>query len=657
MKAKGSLLMKNNYRGNNRIKSLTAVILVFAMLLSLTGCGSTAGYIYGKGLRQLDLMEKSGELPGGLEDPSEHSSDDSSGSSSYDNQTPAVYADTENQEFEDYLMELFRKAVTEDSISYNYQVKDGSKYGIEPPKATLGDAGLDEATLDKQKADMEADYQKLLTFENAELTEDERFIYDCLKTDSEIQLHIFDNRYLYEPFSPMRGVQANIATNFTDYRFDDKSDVEDYVTMMGQMRDYFDTMLEFEYEKSEAGYFMSDKVADKIIEQCDEFTAEKENHFLIETFDSRIDKLSFLTAEEKKDFKERDKQAVLNSAIPAFEDLKKTMMELKGTGQNDLGLCYYDGGRDYYSSYVFPVYSGSAKTVGEEINVVENRQQELVLQMTAVYYSNPDAYQYFSSNYEQLQESYDKMSANELIDYFMENVLDDYPDIEKIPYTTNYLDKHMEKIMDGVLAYYMSPAIDDEENNLIYVNGAHPNSMWTTLSHEGCPGHMFQNAYFQSTNPNPYRAIQGNLGYMEGWAVYSSYDTLSKCDFDGSEYAPALAQLYKINEDLGYLLYGRIDMGVNFEGWTKNDVESFLERSGYSTDIAEDVMTTVIGDPGAYLSYTVGYYEMEELREYAEQELGSAFSAKEYHKAILSCGPCQYKELKTVVDKYIEENR
>ena len=418
-----------------------------------------------------------------------------------------------------------------------------------------------------------------------------------------------------------------------------------------------DEALKFEYEKSEAGYFMSDKTADTVIKQCDEFTAEGENHFLIESFDERIDQLTFLSDKEKEDFKKRDKEAVLNSAIPAFQDIKKTLQELKGTGKNELGICNYEGGRDYYSGYLFPFYSGSSKTCNEEITVMESRQQNLVLQLSAVYYANPDAYKSFTDNYNTLQSDYDKMSATELLDYFMENVMDEYPELSSIPYKANYLDKHMEKIMDQVLAYYMSPPIDDKENNLIYVNGAHTDGMWTTLSHEGCPGHMYQNTFFQSTNPKPIRAIQGNLGYMEGWAVYASYKTLSKCDFGGSEYAQQYAQLYKINEDLGYLLYGRIDLGVNFEGWNLDDVKKYLETSGYSSDGAEEIMGVVIGDPGLYLSYTTGYYEMEELRNYAEQELGSKFDEKEYHKAILTAGPCQYKELRTVVDKYIEENK
>lgn len=647
-----------NIRNMKRNKIL-ALILLFSFILSAAGCGTNDNYQYGKGLHQLDLMEKADtdSLSGSNSDNSSSSDSNNEETQQDDSNSTIEYADTENQEFEDYINEVFKKAVTQDSLSYNNTIKDGSKYGIEPPKATLGDAKMDKATIEAQKKEFQEDYDKLLSFESAALTEEERFIYESLKADKEIESVALENVYLNEPFSPMRGFQANIATNLTDYRFDDKSDVEDYVTMVAQMRDYVDEALKFEYEKSEAGYFMSDKTADTVIKQCDEFTAEGENHFLIESFDERIDQLTFLSDKEKEDFKKRDKEAVLNSAIPAFQDIKKTLQELKGTGKNELGICNYEGGRDYYSGYLFPFYSGSSKTCNEEITVMESRQQNLVLQLSAVYYANPDAYKSFTDNYNTLQSDYDKMSATELLDYFMENVMDEYPELSSIPYKANYLDKHMEKIMDQVLAYYMSPPIDDKENNLIYVNGAHTDGMWTTLSHEGCPGHMYQNTFFQSTNPKPIRAIQGNLGYMEGWAVYASYKTLSKCDFGGSEYAQQYAQLYKINEDLGYLLYGRIDLGVNFEGWNLDDVKKYLETSGYSSDGAEEIMGVVIGDPGLYLSYTTGYYEMEELRNYAEQELGSKFDEKEYHKAILTAGPCQYKELRTVVDKYIEENK
>ncbi|MBR6402323.1 MAG: DUF885 domain-containing protein [Eubacterium sp.] len=622
-----------------------AAILVCCLMLSVTSCGSDIEYI--------DETGNSSSTSG------DNGSDNGSGSSSSNiTYTGDVeYADSENEEFQKFLKDYFVDAVTESTIDYNYTIKDGSKYGIEPPVATLGDPSMDKASIDSQKKEIQDQYDKLMTFKDVKLTEDETFTFECLKNNIELSLKLFDNIYFYEPFSPMRGLQANIPTNFTDYRFDDKSDVEDYVTLLGQMRDYFKGYIDFEYEKSKAGYFMADSVADKVIEQCDEFTADKENNFMIEVFDDRIEELDFLSKEEKEDFKKRDKEAILKSVIPAFEDLKKCITELKGTGKNSLGLCNYDGGKEYYSDYVFPSFSDSSKTPDEEIAVMEKRKQNLTGEMTLIYSSNQEAYQAFIENNDTLLEKYDKMDASEVIDYLIGHCLDDYPELDEIKYTANYMDKHMEKIMENVLAYYMSPAIDDPEHNLIYVNGAHPSGMWTTLAHEGCPGHMFQNAYFMSTNPNPVRAIMGNIGYKEGWAVYSSYGSLEQCDFGGSEYAKEFAKLTKINEDLGYLLYGRIDLGVNYEGWTVDDVKDFLSSSGYGTDFAEDIITTVIGDPGAYLSYTTGYYELEELRLLAEDELGSKFDAKEFHKVVLTAGPCSFKNLRTKVEKYIYENR
>ena len=539
-----------------------AAILVCCLMISATSCGSGIEYVDETGYSNSTTEEGS--------------SDNGSGSSSNITYTGDVeYADSDNEEFQKFMKDYFVESVTEDTLTYNYEVKDGSKYGIESPAATLGDASMDKAAIDKQKKNIQDRYDKLMTFKDVKLTEDETFTYECLKSDMEIAIKAFDNIYFYEPFSPMRGLQANIPTNFTDYRFDDKSDVEDYVTMLGQMRQYFKGSIDFEYEKSKAGYFMADAVADKVIEQCDEFTAEKENNFMIEVFNDRVEKLDFLSKEEKEDFKKRDKEAILNSVIPAFEDLKKCMTELKGTGKNSMGICNYEGGKDYYTNYIFPSFSDSAKTPDEEIEVMESRKKNLITEMSLLYSSNPDAYQSYVDNSETILKKYDKMDASEVIDYLIKNCMDDYPELDNIKYTSNYLDKHMEKIMDSVLAYYMAPALDDPDHNIIYVNGAHPDGMWTTLAHEGCPGHMFQNAYFMSTNPNLVRSIQGNIGYKEGWAVYTSYRSLEKCDFDGSEYANEYAKLTKINEDLGYLLYGRIDLGVNYEGWTKEDVVDF----------------------------------------------------------------------------------
>ena len=385
-----------------------AAILVCCLMISATSCGSGIEYVDETGYSNSTTEEGS--------------SDDGSDSSSNITYTGDVeYADSDNEEFQKFMKDYFVESVTEDTLTFNYEVKDGSKYGIESPAATLGDASMDKAAIDKQKKNLQDRYDKLMTFKDVKLTEDETFTYECLKSDMEIAIKAFDNIYFYEPFSPMRGLQANIPTNFTDYRFDDKSDVEDYIIMLGQMRQYFKGSIDFEYEKSKAGFFMADAVADKVIEQCDEFTAEKENNFMIEVFNDRVEKLDFLSKEEKEDFKKRDKEAILNSVIPAFEDLKKCMTELKGTGKNSMGICNYEGGKDYYTNYIFPSFSDSAKTPDEEIEVMESRKKNLITEMSLLYSSNPDAYQSYVDNSETILKKYDKMDASEVIDYLIEN--------------------------------------------------------------------------------------------------------------------------------------------------------------------------------------------------------------------------------------------
>lgn len=78
----------------------------------------------------------------------------------------------------------------------------------------------------------------------------------------------------------------------------------------------------------------------------------------------------------------------------------------------------------------------------------------------------------------------------------------------------------------------MVPAIDNTKENVIYINQGHiPDDLdfYTTLAHEGYPGHLYQTTYFASTNPAPLRSLLNFGGYTEGWATYSemmSYITL-----------------------------------------------------------------------------------------------------------------------------------
>lgn len=559
----------------------------------------------------------------------------------------------EQQEFEQYLDDYFKDVVTDDTLTYNYTIKDGADYGLEEPEVTLGDPGMTAEEIGQDKEEFEGWVKKLDAIDRSCLTENQKLTYDVLDEYFEVSAGIFDNVYLYEPFSPMRGLQANIATNFTDYRFDDKGDVERYIQLLGQIPDYFAEYLDFEQEKSEKGYFMSDAVCDKVISQCKDFVADKENHFMVTTFNDNIDALDFLTDEEKAEYKEANKQAVENSLLPAFENVAAVLSGLKGTGTNDGGICNYDGGKEYYE-YLLKNFAGTAKSPEEVIDMLDTELQKLMVSLYQYYLGNQAAYEYFASNYDSMFAETDQMTASEMVDKMMETASEHYPDAGTINYKAEALDKNLETIMDDVLAYYMAPAIDDPDNNLIRVNGLHTDGMWTTLAHEGYPGHMLQNAYYMSTDPEPVRTLMNFLGYKEGWAMYACYDSLYYYEYEEPEYGDTIAALYQLNDEMSYLMMGRVDLGINYEGWTLQDTADYLTKNGMDGSAAQELYTTMVGDPAVYQSYSTGYYEMKELRDYAEEKMGDDFDLKTFNTIILETGPCQFDILKEQVDKKLQ---
>ena len=602
------------------IRKLAVITMIAAMTLSVTACSS----------HMFDVKDLTGMVKDDVDSYS-----------------------TVQQEFEDFLHDEYVDSVTSDTLSYNYEIKDGDALGIPEPEVSLGDDDMSDEGIQKQKAEFDETFEKLRSFDRDDLTESQQLTYDILKEYMENAEKAYLNIYLSEPFSPMKGLQANISTYFTDYRFDDKGDVERYIQVLGMVRDYFDSYLEFEKTKSEKGYFMSDAVCDKVIEQCEDFIKDKDNHFMIQVFNDNIEALDFLSDDEIRDFEEQNKKAVTGSLIPAYEDVIDVLTSLKGTGKNDTGLCNYEGGKDYYA-YLLQDAAGTSKSPEEVAQMLDDNLSTLMTDLYSIAMTDYDSYEYFSTNYGDLFGDSDSKEPSEIIDILMETATEHYPDFGTIKYQAKKLDKSLEDIQENTLAYYMSPAYDDQDNNLIRVNGKHTDGMWTTLAHEGYPGHMLQNAYYMSTDPEPIRTVLSFLGYKEGWAMYACYDAISYYTFDGADNSDAVAKLYRINDEINYLISGRIDIGINYEGWTLEDTKNYLNEKGFNGDAADDLYTTMIGDPAVYQSYSTGFYELQEIRDYAEEQLGSKFNEKEFNTVVLQTGPCQFDILKQQVQKYID---
>ena len=184
-----------------------------------------------------------------------------------------------------------------------------------------------------------------------------------------------------------------------------------------------------------------------------------------------------------------------------------------------------------------------------------------------------------------------------------------------------------------------------------YINQGHlPDdlSLFTTLAHEGYPGHLYQTTYYAGRKPDPIRNLLNYGGYSEGWATYS--------EMMGYYYAPISkeqATLMQKNTSVILSLYALADMGIHYEGWTLIETVSFFRSYGITdTDTVEDIYDLIIADPANYLKYYIGYAELLELKRDAVKQWGKGFSQEKFHKAVLDVGPAPFDVVRErVLDK------
>ena len=101
----------------------------------------------------------------------------------------------------------------------------------------------------------------------------------------------------------------------------------------------------------------------------------------------------------------------------------------------------------------------------------------------------------------------------------------------------------------GVTAYFNIPTLDGDSVKQLRVNPISNDvssiSTFSTVAHEGFPGHMYQYAYmYENVGSNYIKALSNISAYTEGYAVYAQYEALSY--LDGVD--QTLLEAYKENE-------------------------------------------------------------------------------------------------------------
>ena len=545
--------------------------------------------------------------------------------------------DDQNKKFEEYTQELFCSEVSANTINLHYTLKNPEDYGITGGEVSLGSF---ENDTDMIKASAENMRQSLQNFSYDGLDLQNRITFDILEYQIKTIERNADYILYEEPLGLVSGVQTQFPVVLSEYRFYDRQDVETYLELLEMTGDYFDSLIKFEREKADAGLFMADYALDTVLEQCRAFLDMGDGNYLYSTFADRVKDVKELTKEEISDYIQDNALAVSDHIFPAYEKLISALEELRGTGENEKGLVYLPDGADYYE-LVVRQSTGSERSV-EEMEDLTRRQMTDDLEAME---------QVLGITTEEAQEAAASMaqdSAELILTELKDGIEAAFPEAPDTALEVKYVPEEMEEHLSP--AFYMIPAIDNTEDNVIYINRAHMNddlTLFTTLAHEGYPGHLYQTVYYENTDPDPIRSVMDFGGYVEGWATYAEM---------GSYYLTPLSKeqavLLQKNSSIILGLYALADMGIHYEGWSRMDTVAFFSNYGITdAETIERIYELIIGSPGNYLKYYIGYVEFLELKKDWAEEKGTGFSQKEFHEAVLKVGPAPFD----IVEKYMWE--
>ena len=551
---------------------------------------------------------------------------------------------TENGKFEAFTQEVFRNEVSGSSLTLHYSLAHPEKQGIRRKAASLGTIPTDMQNTYKVCQQYE---DKLKAFRYSHLSTENQMTLDSMLLYYHTEKSLSDNYLLQEPLGPSLGIQAQLPVLLAEYAFYEDRDISDYLNLLTTIRPYFQSIIKFEQKKSQAGFFMSDATLDRILAQCSAFIRNPDENYMLDIFRTKISDYGKLSGSEQQTLILTHQNLMKTEVIPAYQGLMTGLEALRGTGKNPRGLAYFKGGKAYYL-YLLQSQTGTyvpvkeiekrlSRQLSSEIGIVGNMLRQ-----------NPELLTTLNKGI-----SFTEMRPAQILSSLQKKISSDFPPLEDVSFELKTVHDSMKDYLSP--AFYLTPPIDTGTPNVIYINPAanyQGLELFTTLAHEGVPGHLYQTVSFERQNPSGIRNLLDTSGFAEGWATYVepfAYEYAADYILDSS--ASDLARLAWLNRSINLCMYSLLDIEIHYNGWSQAESASFLKAFGIEdSTVISEIYQYILETPGNYLKYYWGYLSLLDLRTAEQKRLGQDFDMKDFHRRVLKIGGVQFP----VLEKYID---
>ena len=571
----------------------------------------------------------------------------------------------DEKRFVNITSRLFVEEMTANTLNMHYSLAFPEDYGIYDYEAVLPGYSAEGNKNSQIAAENTLAALKAIHMEN--LSSSDAYLYQLLVRSLENSLEMSSYTYYQEPLSPSSGMQTQLPVLLAEYAFRSKRDVEDYLQLLDQTDDYFASLLTYEQEKAAAGLCMPAFALKEVREQCDTIVTKEElesgTHFLQVTFKERLEDLynqGIITLEEAERYLMQNNRLLKTVLLPAYTNLGDGLILLEDNSIQLSGLSALPQGKEYYQA-MLTTQTGSYRSV-------EQIQEMLTRQFSSVYNSlqqlvkeHPEIVQSYTSGQ---KISFPYTEPSQMLSDLQQRMANDFPAIpgENVSVKVKTVSKSLENYCAP--AFYLTAPMDDSSRNVIYINEQKTPSgldLYTTLAHEGYPGHLYQTVYDDRSSAEagerPVRELLWYGGYLEGWALYVeflSFDYASDLLREqGLEQDALRAQVEKYNRSLQLCLYSMLDIMIHYEGSSFSHIAEILEHFGITdTASAQTIYTYIALEPCNYLKYYLGYLEILSLRDIAVELWGAEYSDYQFHCFLLEAGPADFISLSDLLGRW-----
>ena len=521
-------------------------------------------------------------------------------------------------------------------------------------------------------AAMIADFDYALLNEDGKLSYD-MWSYSLDRADAGVPFR--QHGYIFGRGGPHASL-PNFLINY--HRVDDASDIEAYLSRLGELDRVFGELLDRARSASEAGIRQPAFAYDFAMTEIDRVTSgvpfntddSSPNSPIWTDIQGKIEALletDSISSDQAQDYIAQAQEILAGEVMSSYQEILTWLEQDKAfASEMSQGVWALPDGENYYN-YRLAQMTTLELTADEihEIGLAEVERLHLAMAeiMTAVDFegSLQDFFvfmreddRFYYPNTDEGRQDYLDLN-NEYLDAITLKLPEFFGRLPMAKLEVRRVEAFREQA--GAAQHYAAGTPDGSRPGVFY---SHMSDMSTlpifqledVAYHEGSPGHHMQISIQQELTGVPrFRTQYFTTAYTEGWGLYA--ERLAK-EMGGFE--DPYSDFGRLSGELWRAIRLVVDTGIHSKQWgEERAVQYFIDNSAQAEGAIRSEIQRYITGPGQATAYKIGMMKFQELRLNAESALGDTFDIRTFHDVVLGAGALPMPLLESRVDRWIEE--